>query len=137
MNSIILQTATRLLAPLMLVFSLVLLVTGHDAPGGGFVAGLTASSAFLLRAHAGGVASARRSLRFDPRSLAGAGLGLALLGGALPMAMGLPFMTGVWSELQLPGLAPFEIGSPLLFDLGVYLVVTASVLGITFSLLEA
>lgn len=136
MTSIILQTATRLLTPLMLLYSLVLVARGHDHPGGGFVGGLTAASALVLRAFAEGVPSARRALRVDPRGLAGAGLCLALAAASLPLALGLPLMTGLWGDVPLPGRAALEVGTPLLFDLGVYLVVSGSVLAFTFALLE-
>ena len=40
MSSLILRTATRLLKPLMLFFSVFVLLRGHNEPGGGFAGGL-------------------------------------------------------------------------------------------------
>lgn len=125
MTSVILITATRVLTPLMLVFSVYLLVRGHNNPGGGFVGGLVAASAITLYALAMGVAAARRLLRFGPRELAIAGV-LTALAAALPaLAQGAPFLTSVWLLTD-----PVAIGSPQLFDLGVYLVVIGGVSGV-------
>lgn len=136
MTSLILQTATRLLQPILLLFSLVLLLRGHDSPGGGFVGGLAAAAAFALNAMAYGVPAARRSLRLDPRSLAGAGLVVAVASASLSLALGRPFMSGTWMTVGLPELAHVQVGTPLLFDLGVYLVVLGATLTIVFGLAE-
>jgi multicomponent Na+:H+ antiporter subunit B len=136
MSSLILRTATRALQPLLLLFSVFLLLRGHHEPGGGFVGGLTATAAFALQALAYGVGSARRALRVDPRTLAGGGLVLALLGGAASLLAGRPFMTSGWASVPVPGIGPDELGTPLLFDAGVYLVVLGSVLGVILSLRE-
>ena len=57
MNSLILNTATRFLVALMLVFSIYLLWRGHNEPGGGFVGGLIAAIGFALYAIAYGPAA--------------------------------------------------------------------------------
>ena len=54
-NSPIFRTAARLLMPLLLLFSVFLLLRGHNEPGGGFVGGLVAAAAFALYAIAFGV----------------------------------------------------------------------------------
>lgn len=134
MSSLILSTATRYLMPLLLLFSVFLLLRGHNEPGGGFVGGLTAAAAFALFAIAEGVAPARRMLWLHPRSLLGVGLLLAAGAGLLSVAVGLPYMTGLWSSLELPAIG--KLGTPLLFDVGVYLVVVGMVLMIVFELAE-
>jgi len=75
--SLILSTATRLLLPLLLMFSIFLLLRGHNEPGGGFVGGLVAAAAFALHAIAYSVAATRRLLIIDPRALIGTGLLIA------------------------------------------------------------
>lgn len=132
MNSIILCTATRVLTPLMLAFSVFLLVRGHNDPGGGFVGGLVAAAAFSLYKLAYGVQAAERVLRINPRRLVGVGLLTALASGLLSVGRNLPFLTGLWAELGFLG----KIGTPLLFDAGVFLVVIGVVLTIVFSLGE-
>lgn len=129
MTSVILMTAARVLTPLMLVFSLHLLVRGHNDPGGGFVGGLVAASAFMLYAVAHGVAAARRLLRFGPLELASAGMLVAAAAGVPALAQGAPFLSSVWLITE-----PVAIGSPTLFDLGVYLVVVGAVSGVLLAL---
>jgi multicomponent Na+:H+ antiporter subunit B len=136
MNSLILRTATRYLLPLLLLFSIFLLLRGHNEPGGGFVAGLVAAAAFALYSLAADVGAARRALQFDPHSLIGVGLLLALIMGVWPLLIGQSFLTGQWISLYLPGIGEFELGSSLFFDIGVFLVVLGVTLMIIFSLEE-
>ena len=75
MNSSILTTAARLVTALMVLFSVYLLLRGHNEPGGGFVGGLVAASALFLHAIANGVAATRRALRLEPRAIAVVGIG--------------------------------------------------------------
>jgi|SRR3990170_4158686 len=134
MRSIILSTAIRLLLPLLLIFSVFLLLRGHNEPGGGFVGGLVASSAIVLYALAEGVGKARRLLNIEPRLLIGGGILVALVSGTLPLLVGKPFLTGLWLTWRLPVLE--HAGTPLLFDLGVYLLVAGMALLIVLSLME-
>jgi multisubunit Na+/H+ antiporter MnhB subunit len=135
MTSSILQTATRLLMPLLLLFALFLLFRGHNAPGGGFVAGLVVAAAFVLHAIAFGIAAGRRALLVAPPLLLPIGLSVALISGAPAVVVGLPFMTGLWTTV---GAGPLGIalGTPLVFDIGVFLAVTGVVLTIVFRLLD-
>lgn len=134
MDSPVLRSATRQLAPLMLLFSLFLLVRGHNEPGGGFVGGLVAATAFALVLLAEGLPAARRLLRADPPAILASGLLVALASGLAPLLEGRAFMTGQWLETPLPVLG--KIGSPVVFDVGVYLVVLGITLAILFGLAE-
>jgi multicomponent Na+:H+ antiporter subunit B len=134
MYSLILASAARLLLPLMLTFSLFLLWRGHNEPGGGFVGGLVAAAAFALYALALGRRQAFAVLRVDPKLLIPAGLLTALISGLISLAQGAPFMTGRWLEQTIPVLG--KVGTPLLFDIGVYIVVLGIALTIIFSLME-
>lgn len=122
MKSLILITATRAVTVLMLAFSLYLLIRGHNQPGGGFVGGLVAAAAILLHAIANGAEVTRRRLRIDLRNLCAVGIAVAIAAGLLGAPTGRPFLTGVWI---FPGGLP--LGSPLLFDVGVYCVVVGAV----------
>jgi multicomponent Na+:H+ antiporter subunit B len=73
MNSLILGTATRFLMPLMLLFSIFLLLRGHNMPGGGFAGGLVAAAAFALYSIAASVGTTRKALRFEPQNFIGVG----------------------------------------------------------------
>lgn len=136
MISIILQTATRFIFTLLLLFAIFLLLRGHHEPGGGFIAGLVASGAFTLYAVAYDVARARGALRIDPRRLIGVGLLTASLSGVVSMFSGRPFLTGRWVSWSLFGADPVKAGTPLLFDLGVCLTVIGVTLAIIFALAE-
>jgi len=99
------------------------------------VGGLVAAAAFALYAIAYDVATARRTLGIDSRTLIGLGLLVALTSGVIGLVAGQPFMTGLWSEYAVPLLG--KVGTPLLFDIGVYLVVIGVTLTIIFGLAEA
>lgn len=129
MNSVILRTATRYLMPLLLLFSVFLLWRGHHEPGGGFAGGLVAATAFVLVGFSEGPAAARRSLPVAPRTLVPIGLALSTLAACLPLWFELPLLTGLW----LPSNA---VGTPLLFDLGVYTTVVGVVSSVLLALME-
>jgi multicomponent Na+:H+ antiporter subunit B len=133
-SSIIVQTAARAIEPLLLFFSVYLVTAGHNEPGGGFVGGLVAAAALTLHSIAFGVDSARRALRLDPRTIAGIGLLVALAAVWAGAAAGRPPMTGMW--VAMPGRTALELGTPVLFDAGVFLVVLGSALSGIFSLSE-
>jgi multicomponent Na+:H+ antiporter subunit B len=134
MASLILYTATTYLLPLLLLLSIYLLLHGHNVPGGGFVGGLVASASFALYAIAHGVKEARQQLHVEPRFLIGVGLLTALASGIPALLLGKPFLTGLWISLQLP--VQGKVGTPVVFDIGVYLVVIGVTLTIIFSLAE-
>src|SRR5919107_3208675 len=133
MTSSILQTATRVLMPLLLLFAVFLLLRGHNQPGGGFVGGLVVASSFVLYSIAFGVDASRRALLVRPATLLGAGLLVAMTSGLPAVVAGQPFMTAHWTELRL-GPAAFSVGTPLVFDVGVFLAVIGVVLTIVFTL---
>jgi multicomponent Na+:H+ antiporter subunit A len=130
LTSTIFRTAARLLMPLLLLFSVFLLLRGHNEPGGGFVGGLVAAAAFALYMIAFGVERARQALLVEPLTLLGAGLLIALASGIPAAFRGQPFMTAQWA------LEPFALGTPVLFDIGVFLVVGGVVMMMIFSLAE-
>lgn len=133
-RSLILTTATRFLLPLLVLFSIFVLLRGHNEPGGGFVGGLIASSAFALYALAFNVNSARRVLPSSPGLLFTIGLTLAVFSGFAGLLTGQEFMKGLWSAREVPVIG--KIGTPLFFDIGVYLVVLGVVLTIVFTFFD-
>jgi multicomponent Na+:H+ antiporter subunit B len=135
-TSLILQTAARFLLPLLLLAAILLLYRGHNQPGGGFISGLVAAAAYALYSIAFDVPAARRALRVDPFLLIGLGLLSATLSGVLALIAGEPFLTGQWSEIAFFGGDPIHIGSPLLFDIGVFLVVVGVVVTAVLALGE-
>ncbi len=132
MNTLILRETTRRLVPLILVFSVFLLLRGHDQPGGGFVGGLVASIAFSLYAFVFGPRAARGLLRADPRAVGAVGLAVAITSGFVgSIRDAAPFLTSQWGAL-----AGLKIGTPVMFDVGVYLVVVGTVLTFVIGIKE-
>jgi multicomponent Na+:H+ antiporter subunit B len=127
MNTLIFRTIAPLIASAMLLFSLVVLLRGHNDPGGGFIGGLLAASSAAIYAMARGVGEVRRLLRFNPVGFAGFGVLLAAFSGLLSAFAGAPFLTGLWLPANL-------FGVPGAFDIGVYLVVFGTVSAIALAL---
>jgi multicomponent Na+:H+ antiporter subunit B len=134
MFSVILSTASRYLLPLLLIFSFFLLLRGHNEPGGGFVGGLVAAAAYALYFIANGVDEAEKLLKAEPIRLITFGLLLAVLSTIPSIVIGKNFMTGVWLDTNFPVIG--KVGTPLVFDVGVYLLVLGIALKIIFSLAE-
>jgi multicomponent Na+:H+ antiporter subunit A len=125
------RIAARPLAWLLFTASLVILWRGHNQPGGGFVGGLVAALSFALIALAYGVGRAERALKVRPLTLTAIGLTAALVSGLPGMAGGKPYLTHLWWE---PGGMLPALGTTMIFDLGVYLVVLGAVLAFLFGL---
>ena len=136
MTSSILQTAVRVLMPLLLLFAVFLLMRGHNQPGGGFVGGLVVAASFILYSIAFGVAAARRALLVRPSTLLGVGPLVALVSGLPGLVIGQPFMTAMWTTVPT-GSTALHVGTPLVFDIGVFLAVIGVVLTIVFTLADA
>ena len=137
MTSLIVRAATRVLVGLLLMFSIFMLLRGHNDPGGGFIGGLIGATGFILYAIAHGCHAAREALRIEPQTIAVVGLGVALLAGVLAFLFGDGLFTGQWLFI---GATDTEKGLPLstvlIFDIGVYLVVLGAVLTLVLALEE-
>jgi multicomponent Na+:H+ antiporter subunit A len=136
MISLVLRATTPVLMLLLLVVSIYALMRGHHESGGGFIGGLLAAAAFALHAFAHDVPSTRRLLRVSPHTLMGGGLAVMALAGAIGLAVGKSFLKGWWIKAYLPGLGSVDLGTPLLFDLGVYAMVMGMVLTIVLTAAE-
>lgn len=134
MTSIILETGTRAVFHTILVFSAFLLFAGHNAPGGGFIGGLVAAAAFVLRFVAYGPDDLRKVARVSPEALLGAGALLAALAALVPMALGDALLESQGITLTLGVVGPVKITTVLVFDIGVYLVVVGLMLAVLRSL---
>jgi len=131
MNTLIFRTMAPLITVVMVVFSVFVLLRGHNEPGGGFIGGLIAGAAMALYSLALGTDVARRALRIDPVTLAAVGLGVSVLSGMVSLPLQLPFLTGLWGKLM-----GADISTPLFFDIGVYLVVAATLSALALGLEE-
>nr|WP_244168303.1 MULTISPECIES: hydrogen gas-evolving membrane-bound hydrogenase subunit E [Pseudomonas] len=119
--SVLLRQGLRPLALLMLGIAVLVLWRGHNLPGGGFIGGLVAACAMTVLMLTFGSANQSRLAAFKPTYLIGIGLACAALAGILALLAGQPFLTGLWA---FPGGLP--LGTPLLFDVGVFLTVFGS-----------
>ena len=137
MGSIVLTAAVKRLLPVQILFSWFLLLRGHAFPGGGFSGGLLAAEALALYAIAEGPRACRARLRVDPPVLMALGLALALAGGAVSLWYGEPFLSHPWHlAVPVPLLGELSLGTALVFDIGVYLVVVGASLGFLLNLQE-
>lgn len=116
-DSLILAASARYVLIASVALSLFVLYRGHNEPGGGFIGGLICALGLVFHALALGGAATRRAMRVEPVALAGVGLALATLAG-LPALLvhAEPFLTQQWIEGT-------PLGTALVFDVGVYLVV--------------
>lgn len=127
MNSLILRTTTQLLISLLLMFSLAILLRGHNSPGGGFAGGLVATTGWALYSLAFGSRETRIAIKYHPRFLAGLGLLISLIAGLIALIFQKNYLSGIWFN---------KIGTPLLFDIGVYFVIQGTALNIILGLEE-
>ena len=133
MNSIIFRTITPLIVVITLMFSAYVTLRGHNEPGGGFIGGLIAASGISIFGIANGPAAARRAMRYDPLAIAGAGLMLSALSGFASIFIDAPFMTSLWAYFEL-GETIVPLSTPMVFDIGVYLVVLGTISGVVLAL---
>jgi multicomponent Na+:H+ antiporter subunit A len=127
-RSVVLETAVRLVFHTVLVFGVYLLFAGHNQPGGGFVGGLVAGCAFVLRYAVTGREGIGRAVPVDPSIPLGAGLFLSGATGVAAWLLGAQFLESGYVELDLPVLGVVKATSAFSFDLGVFLVVVGLVL---------
>lgn len=135
MKTIIFRTIAPYITALMILFSLFVLLRGHNDPGGGFIGGLIAASALAIYGIACGVAPVRRAIRFHPMALSAFGLLVAGLAGVPSWFAGVPYLTGLWTKVHFLG-QEVDVSTPLFFDIGVYFVVVGALTSIALSLEE-
>ncbi len=134
MNSIILQLAAKYLKILFLLFALIALIRGHNYPGGGFIGGLLAALYIVYDSLAFTSQQIEKKLRIHPEQYIGAGLLCALLSFIPGIYSGSSLMKGVWLSLDIPVIGVTKLGTPLLFDIGVFLTVMGVTLLFLFTL---
>jgi multicomponent Na+:H+ antiporter subunit B len=135
MNTLIFRTLAPFVSGLILVFAVFVMLRGHNEPGGGFIGGLIATAGFAIFGLSHGVARVRQALAVHPMVYAGVGLFLAVSAGVMSIFVGRGFMTGLWLDIEIFGV-PLELSTPLLFDIGVFLVVAGTMTSIALALEE-
>lgn len=125
MPELYLRLLDRVLTPVLLVLAVILLLAGHNSPGGGFIAGLVVAAAFQLQILSRGERYVRDTIGPRLQPIIGAGLLLAVLAAWLGVWQG-GFFKGGWWKAEV-GPLTVELGTPMLFDIGVFCVVLAVV----------
>ncbi|MFI5841501.1 Na+/H+ antiporter subunit A [Catenuloplanes sp. NPDC051500] len=133
-GSVILQVVTRLIFHTIVLFSIYLLLSGHNAPGGGFAGGLVAALALTVRYLAGGRRELHRAAPVDAGLVLGAGLLIAIGTGVGAMLLGGQVLQTAIVDLHVPVLGDLHMATSTIFDVGVYLIVVGLVLDILRSL---
>jgi multicomponent Na+:H+ antiporter subunit A len=130
---VILDRSVRVVFHAVLVGSIYLLFAGHNQPGGGFVGGLVAGAAVAIQYVAGGIDDVRQLSRFQPWTILGTGLLLAVATASVPLVFGSAALEAAYVTLDGPLPDPVKVSSALFFDVGVYLLVV----GLVFMVFEA
>lgn len=133
-HPMILATVSQYLLPLALLVSFYIFLRGHNAPGGGFIAGLVTGVALILLYIAHGVEWTQQRLPFQFQPIAVAGVGIAVLTGLGSWLFGYPFLTSAYAHLSIPLIGKVELATALAFDLGVYFTVVGATLMILANL---
>ncbi|WP_135452267.1 Na+/H+ antiporter subunit A [Mycobacterium sp. DL99] len=133
-RSLVLEVATRVIFPLIMVLSAYFFFAGHNTPGGGFAGGLTAGLALVLRYLAGGRYELGETLPLDAGKILGTGLGLSAGTAVASILLGAPALSSAVLQFDVPVLGSVKMVTALFFDLGVYLIVVGLVLDILRSL---
>ena len=135
MNTVIFRTVAPFLTALMILFSIFVLLRGHNEPGGGFIGGLIAASALAIYGIAYGAEAVRRALRVYPMTISAVGLFLAAAAGIPSFFAEVPYLTGLWTYPTVFGVE-LHLSTTLLFDIGVYLVVVGAIATASLTLEE-
>ncbi len=133
-RSLVLEVATRLIFPVMMVLSAYFFFAGHNVPGGGFAGGLMAGLALVLRYLAGGRYELGEALPLDAGKILGAGLTLAAGTAFASLLVGAPALSSALIQVDVPVLGTVKFVTAIFFDLGVYLIVVGLVLDVLRSL---
>lgn len=124
-DSFLLRALIGLVFLLVNIVSIYLLLRGHNFPGGGFIGGLMTGMSFLLLGLVRGWTELQRELPVPPLRMATLGVLLAAFSGALPMFFGQPFLTQwQWHLENVPLVREVHVGTALIFDFGVFLLVS-------------
>ena len=122
-NDLILQTVTTLLSFIVITFSIYLFFAGHYTPGGGFIGGLMTSAALVLLLLAFDMKTVKTVFPIDFMTVAATGLLICILSGVGSFFFDVPFLTHYFTYKDFPILGKTALATPVIFDVGVYLVV--------------
>lgn len=133
-RSLVFEIGARLVFHPLMLFSLFLLFSGHNNPGGGFAGGMLAGIALVIRYLAGGRYELALATRVRPGTVLGIGMAFAVTAALIPVAFGGTILQTTVFDLVLPIFNEVHLATALFFDIGVYLIVIGLVLDILTSL---
>ncbi|MCE4050974.1 MULTISPECIES: Na(+)/H(+) antiporter subunit B [Bacillaceae] len=131
-NDVILQTTTKIVLFIILIFSVFIFFTGHYTPGGGFVGGLLTSGAIVLLLLAFDLKTVKKILPFNYMYMIATGLLFSIGTGAGALLFNIPFLTHAYTHIDIPILGDLSLHTATIFDLGVFLVVV----GVTMTIIQ-
>lgn len=134
MNSIILQIASKYIKALLILFAVIALLRGHNYPGGGFIGGLLAALAVIYDGFAFSIKYVRNKMKIAPHIYIAVGLVFIVLSFIPALWDGMDLMQGVWVTIKMPVLGGVKLGTPFLFDVGVFFTVIGVTILFFFSL---
>lgn len=135
-NDVILQTVTKTVSFIILLFSVYLFFAGHHNPGGGFIGGLMTAGAIVLLYIAYDIETMKKVIPLDYKKLIALGLLIAVSTGMGSFLFNVPFLSHSFGYFYLPVLGKTELATAVLFDLGVYLTVVGVTMTIILSIGE-
>ena len=138
MNSIMLRLTASYLKYVLYLLAVLFFLKGHNTPGGGFIAGLMVASAFILDMLSHSLKDFSKSFKIRPLKIAVFGVLISLFSSILPVFFNQPFFYGLWlPAFDLPLVGTLHLGTPMLFDLGVFLTVLGFSVSIIYDLEKA
>jgi len=135
MDSLILRTVSRVACPLLLIVSAYLFFRGHDAPGGGFIAGVLLAGTAVLAVLAFGRENVVKRLKVPGLVISAAGILISVLTGLCAVLLGYPFLTSAHAY-RLPFVQEVHFPTAVFFDLGVCVLVIGALFTLMASLGE-
>jgi multicomponent Na+:H+ antiporter subunit B len=131
-NNIILETSVKVLLFIIVLYSVYIFTAGHYYPGGGFIGGLMTAGAIVLLLITYDIKTVNQILPVNYRIITAIGLLFAIGTSAGALIFNVPFLTHVFTHVDLPLLGDLSLHTATIFDLGVYLVVV----GVTMTIIQ-
>ncbi len=135
-NDVILQTVTKIVVFIILTFGIELFLSGHNNPGGGFIGGLVLSSALVLLYLVFDIETVHKGIPVDFKKVAAVGVLFVIGTGLGGILFGSSFLAQTFGIFNLPIFGETELGTVLLFEIGVALTVVGTVVTIILSISE-
>lgn len=136
MNSVILQIASKYVRWILVIFSIIMLIRGHNLPGGGFIGGLLAGLSLAYKGFAFTPGILEKEMKIKPEIFIVFGLVLIFFSLFPGFFIEGTLMQGIWFTIPFPFTEGYKFGTPFLFDIGVYFIVIGVTVLFLFSLTE-